>query len=75
MSEAMKLAVLSGRKGFNSGIIEKNKLAFGSTSFKGKISQFLTLIFSKKFSIILISSFERIFLLWATSKTNFQLVR
>ena len=40
MSEAMKLAVLSGRKGFNSGIIEKNKLAFGSTSFKGKISNF-----------------------------------
>ena len=40
MSEAMKLAVLSGRKGFNSGTIEKSKLALGSTSFKGKISNF-----------------------------------
>ena len=40
MAEAMKLAVLSGRKGFTSGIIEKSKFAPGSTSFKGKISNF-----------------------------------
>tara|TARA_B100000963_G_scaffold359593_1_gene387327 strand:- start:324 stop:1097 length:774 start_codon:yes stop_codon:yes gene_type:complete len=40
MSEAMKLAVICGRKGFNSGMIEKRKLACGSTSFKGKISNF-----------------------------------
>ncbi len=40
MSEAMKLAVISGRKGFTSGIIEKSKFASGSTSFKGKISNF-----------------------------------
>ena len=40
MSEAMKLAVISGRKGYNSGLIEKSKLASNSTTFKGKISNF-----------------------------------
>ncbi len=40
MAEAMKLAVISGRKGFESGLIEKRKNAMGSTSFSGKISNF-----------------------------------
>ncbi len=40
MSEAMKLAVISGRIGFNSGFIERSKLASNSTTFKGKISNF-----------------------------------
>ncbi len=40
MSEAMKLAVVSGRTGYNSGLIEKSKLASNSTTFKGKISNF-----------------------------------
>ncbi len=40
MSEAMKLAVVSGRIGYNSGLIEKSKLASNSTTFKGKISNF-----------------------------------
>ena len=33
MAEAMKLAVISGRKGFESGLIEKKKNAMGNTSF------------------------------------------
>ena len=40
MAEAMKLAVVSGRLGFKSGLIEKSKLALNSTTFKGKISNF-----------------------------------
>ena len=40
MAEAMKLAVVSGRLGFKSGLIEKSKLALKSTTFKGKISNF-----------------------------------
>ena len=40
MAEAMKLAVISGRLGFESGLIEKSKLALQSTTFKGKISNF-----------------------------------
>ena len=40
MAEAMKLAVVSGRLGFKSGLIEKSKLALQSTTFKGKISNF-----------------------------------
>ena len=40
MSEAMKLAVVSGRIGYNAGLIEKSKLASNSTTFKGKISNF-----------------------------------
>ncbi len=40
MSEAMKLAVVAGRKGYLSGMIEKSKKALKSTPFKGKISNF-----------------------------------
>ena len=40
MAKAMKLAVISGRLGYKSGIIEKSKMASESTSFKGKISNF-----------------------------------
>ncbi len=40
MAEAMKLAVISGRIGFKSGMIERSKLATKSTTFKGKISNF-----------------------------------
>ena len=40
MANAMKLAVISGRLGYKSGIIEKRKMASESTSFKGKISNF-----------------------------------
>mgnify|MGYP001165516721 CR=1 FL=1 len=40
MAVAMKLAVISGRLGYKSGIIEKRKIASESTSFKGKISNF-----------------------------------
>jgi len=40
MANAMRLAVQSGRIGFQSGMIEKNKKAFNSTTFKGKISNF-----------------------------------
>ncbi len=40
MSSAMKLAIISGRKGYRSGLIEKSKFASGSTTFKGKISNF-----------------------------------
>ena len=40
MAEAMKLAVISGRKGYRSGLIEKSKLSIKSTTFKGKISNF-----------------------------------
>ena len=36
MAEAMKLAVISGRLGYKSGLIEKSKLALHSTTFKGK---------------------------------------
>ena len=40
MAASMKMAVISGRKGFKSGFIEKSKLASNSTTFKGKISNF-----------------------------------
>lgn len=40
MAEAMKLAIMSGRKGFLSGIIEKNKLGIRSTINSGKITNF-----------------------------------
>ncbi len=40
MAESMKLAVHSGRLGYKSGLIEKSKTATGSTTFKGKISNF-----------------------------------
>lgn len=40
MAEAMKLAIISGRKGFLSGFIEKSKQAVKSTTFSGKISNF-----------------------------------
>ena len=40
MANAMKLAVMSGRLGYKSGIIERKKMASESTSFKGKISNF-----------------------------------
>ena len=40
MAASMKMAVISGRKGFKSGFIEKSKLATHSTTFKGKISNF-----------------------------------
>ena len=40
MANAIKLAVISGRKGYLSGLIEKKKNAMGSTTFKGKISNF-----------------------------------
>ena len=40
MANAMKLAVISGRLGYKSGIIEKRNIASESTSFKGKISNF-----------------------------------
>ncbi len=40
MAEAMKLAIISGRKGFLSGPIEKSKRAIKSTTFSGKISNF-----------------------------------
>ncbi|MAY90396.1 MAG: thiazole synthase [Rickettsiales bacterium] len=40
MANAMKLAVKSGRIGFLSGVIEKNKYAIRSTENKGKISNF-----------------------------------
>ena len=40
MADAMRLAVLSGRKSFISGAIEKTKKAVRSTPFKGKISNF-----------------------------------
>ncbi|MEE2695080.1 MAG: thiazole synthase [Pseudomonadota bacterium] len=40
MAEAMKLAVISGRKGYRSGLIEKSKQSIKSTTFKGKISNF-----------------------------------
>tara|TARA_B100000579_G_C22720320_1_gene799055 strand:- start:318 stop:1091 length:774 start_codon:yes stop_codon:yes gene_type:complete len=40
MAEAMKMAVIGGRKSFLSGAIEKTKRAIKSTPFKGKISNF-----------------------------------
>ncbi len=40
MADAMRLAVVSGRKSFLSGAIEKTKKAVKSTTFKGKISNF-----------------------------------
>ena len=40
MANAMKLAVISGRLGYKSGIIEKKNMASESTPFKGKISNF-----------------------------------
>jgi len=40
MADAMRLAIISGRKGFLSGFIEKTKIAVKSTEFKGKISNF-----------------------------------
>jgi len=40
MAKAMKLAVISGREGYKSGLIEKSKLAIKSTTFKGKIYNF-----------------------------------
>ena len=40
MAEAMKLAVISGRKGFLSGLIDESSKAVASTNFKGKISNF-----------------------------------
>ena len=40
MANAMKLAVISGRLGYKSGIIERRNMASESTSFKGKISNF-----------------------------------
>ena len=40
MAEAMKYAVISGRKGYLSGIIQKNTKAIRTSSFKGKISNF-----------------------------------
>ncbi len=38
MAEAMKLAVIAGRKSYLSGIMEKKEVAQRSTSLKGKIS-------------------------------------
>ncbi len=40
MADAMRMAVISGRKSFLSGEIEKTKRAVKSTPFKGKISNF-----------------------------------
>ena len=40
MAEAMKLAILSGRKGFLSGMIEKSKFGLRSTKSSGKITNF-----------------------------------
>ena len=40
MAEAMKYAVISGRKGYLSGIIQKNTKAIRTSGFKGKISNF-----------------------------------
>lgn len=40
MALAMKLAAEAGRIGYLSGIIEKNKIAKNSTTFKGKITNF-----------------------------------
>ncbi len=40
MAIAMKLAVISGRLAYKSGVIERRKMASASTSFKGKISNF-----------------------------------
>jgi len=40
MADAMKLAVISGRKSYLSGAIRKTKKAIATTSFKGKISNF-----------------------------------
>ena len=40
MANAMRLAIISGRLGYKSGLIEKSKLASQSTTFKGKISNF-----------------------------------
>ena len=40
MSSSMKHAIIAGRKGYLSGMIEKNKYAKNSTSFDGKISNF-----------------------------------
>ncbi len=40
MADAMKYAVISGRKGFLSGMIEKNKYANLSTTMQNKISNF-----------------------------------
>ncbi len=40
MAEAMKYAVIAGRKGYLSGLIEKDKYAKNSTHNEGKISNF-----------------------------------
>ena len=40
MAEAMKFAVIAGRKGYLSGLIEKDRYAKQTTMDEGKISNF-----------------------------------